>query len=150
MYFEYLRDSGSLPPPYHYTSRIIIMPDGNGLYEVIPDYEFNHPPHWQEYFQINQNTRTKLLDLFRVVQENRKADTRSENGSRGSGDLVSLRYEIDTDSGEIAADLRMQNNAMTTFLSALQGAIPDRIRQDLLHRRDKYIADYLMGRCTTK
>ena len=150
VYFEYLRDSGSLPPPYHYTSRIIIMPDGNGLYEVVPDYEFNHPPHWQEYFQINPDQRSKLLDLFRAVQANRSADAHSANGSRVSGDLVSLRYEIDSESGELTADLRMENNVLTIFLNELQEAVPDRIRQDLLRRRDQYIADYLLGRCTPR
>lgn len=145
IYFEVERDSGSLPPPYHYTTRIIILPDGKGIFEVAPDYEFNHPPHWQMSFRLNPAQMTRLLSLFHPLRKVSKSPSTGNPRSVG-GEHVSLRYEIGNESGEMELIDNRDNHANEAdFLSVLQGMVPESITKDLLHRRDKYIADYLAG-----
>jgi hypothetical protein len=146
VYFEVELDSGSLPPPYHFTTKIIITTDGAGLFEMTPDYGFNNPPHWQMSFDISSAQLTHLVALFQSFQN--KVEPASPLRRKNPGaEQVTLRYGVHNQTGErVISPDQDQNSNESEFISALYGLVPENIENDLLQRRDQYIADYLAGK----
>ena len=61
---KYYWETGSLPPPYFYSYRILIGPGTQGKIKFQADYSDEDPPIWIEAIKISENDLDQLYQML--------------------------------------------------------------------------------------
>jgi hypothetical protein len=135
---EYQWQEGSLPPPHHYSYRILLRADGSGVVTMIPGYSFQQPPTWTEPFAIAAADLTSLHEFMRARgMPDRKWKTRDQHIVGGSHS--SLRWLANGKTADVSSQLAESDRALYgEIVDAVRTRVPDALWSDLLARLRKF------------
>jgi hypothetical protein len=135
---EYQWQEGSLPPPHHYSYRILLRADGSGVVTMIPGYSFQQPPTWTEPFAIAAADLASLREFIRARgMPDRKWKTRDQHivgDSHSSFRLLANGKTVNVSSQLVDSDRALYGE----IVDAVRTRVPDALWSDLLSRLSKF------------
>ena len=132
-------EEGSLPPPHHYSYRIIVLANGTGQVEFVPGYSFQDTPKWIEPFTVSLADMEKLyakMDSSKVFSKLwRKRESRAVGGS-----LSLIDWVANGKSGRIPSTLEQDDQAAyAAIVVYIRSLVPHGLWADLQARRSEFM-----------
>ena len=132
-------EEGSLPPPHHYSYRIIVHANGAGRVEFVPGYSFQDAPTWIEPFTV---TLADVEMLYRRMNSSkvfskvwRKRESRAVGGS-----LSLIDWVANGKAGRIPSTLEQRDQAAyDAIVDHIRSLVPPGLWTDLQARRTEFM-----------
>ena len=134
-------EEGSLPPPHHYSYRIIIQANGAGQVEFVPGYSFQNAPKWIEPFPTSPADVEKLYARMYSSKVFSKVWRKRESRAVG-GSLSLIDWVANGKAGRLPSTLEPGDRAAyDTVVDHIRSLVPPGLWADLQARRTEFMKD---------
>jgi len=132
-------EEGSLPPPHHYSYRIIVLANGTGQVEFIPGYSFQDSPKWIEPFTVSPADMEKLYARMNSSKVFSKVWRKRESRAVG-GSLSLIDWVANGKAGRIPSTLEQgDQGTYAAIVDHIRSLVPPGLWADLQARRSKFM-----------
>lgn len=132
-------EEGSLPPPHHYSYRIIVHANGTGQVEFVPGYSFQNSPTWIEPFTVSLADVEMLYGRMNSSKVFSKVWRKRESRAVG-GSLSLIDWVANGKTGRIPSTLEQRDQAAyDAMVDHIRSLVPPGLWTDLQARRTEFM-----------